>query len=112
LLSGHDFPKARMPPQACPVAPVADPDSGHALFMSPVESRVDARLEDRGRFEHHDTARRDRHFLTSLRVASDPLPFLAYHERSERGKLHGFAALETIGDFLEDQFDQARRLRA
>src|SRR4051794_32796231 len=44
---------------------------------------VDALLEDRRRLEHHDPARRDRHFLAGLRIAPDPLALLANHERTK-----------------------------
>ena len=67
-------------------------------------------IQDGGRFEHHDPSRRDRHFLARLGVAPDPLAPLAYHERSERGKLHRLTALETIGDLLKHQLDQRRAL--
>src|ERR1043166_3183299 len=82
------------------------------LLACAVVSRVDPRLEYRGRLEHHDAARRDRHFLAGLGIATDPLALLAYHERSERGKLHGFAALETIGKLFKHPFDQRRRFGA
>src|SRR5262245_37597559 len=61
---------------------------------------IDALLEDGGRLEHHHPARRDRHFLAGLRVAADALALLAHHVRAERGELHRFAALKTVGDFL------------
>src|SRR5271169_1485384 len=44
---------------------------------------VDPLLEDGGRLEHHDAARRDRDFLAGLRITPDTLALLAYHERSE-----------------------------
>src|SRR3954468_6853702 len=44
---------------------------------------VDALLQNRRRFEHHHTARRDRHFGTGLRVTSDTLTLLAHHKRTE-----------------------------
>src|SRR5215831_1162837 len=77
-----------------------------------IRDAVDALLQDGGRLEHHDPARRDRDFLAGLGIAADPLALLAYHERSERGKLHGFAALETIGNFFEHQLYQCGRLGA
>src|SRR4051812_46694402 len=43
---------------------------------------IDALLEDGRWLEHHDPARRDRHFLAGLRITSDPLTFLAHHERA------------------------------
>src|SRR5262245_9361544 len=77
-----------------------------------VAAAVDLLLEDRRGFEHHDAARRNRHFLAGLGIAADPLAFLADHERSERRKLHGLTALEAIGDFLENLFDKRGRFRA
>src|SRR5436309_208447 len=67
---------------------------------------VDALLENGRWLEHHDPARRDRHFLAGLRIAADPFALLAHHERSERGKLHRLAPLQTIRDLLQHHFDQ------
>ena len=72
---------------------------------------VDALLENRRRLEHHDTPRRNRHLGAGLRVASDTLTLLAHHERAERRQLHRLAFLQAIGDLLENQFDECRRLR-
>ena len=38
--------------------------------------RIDALLKDGGGFEHHDSAREDRHLLACLGVAPDRRPFL------------------------------------
>src|SRR4051812_38315291 len=75
-------------------------------------SAVDALLEDGRRLEHHDPARRDRHFLAGLRVAADPLALLANHERTKRGQLHRFASFEAGGDLPEHQFHQRSGFRA
>src|SRR6516164_615948 len=47
--------------------------------------RIDSLLEDCGWLEHHHPARRYRHFLAGLWVASNPLTFVAHDERAERG---------------------------
>src|SRR5215510_15382409 len=73
---------------------------------------VDALLENRRRLEHHHAARRDRHFFAGLGIAPDPLALLAHHERAERRELHRLAALKTIGDFLQDEFDERGRFGA
>src|SRR6185312_7730567 len=73
---------------------------------------IDALLENRRRLEHHDTTRRDWHFLAGLRVTSDALPLLAHHERAERRQLHGLATLQTVGNFLQYKFYERSRLAA
>ena len=77
-----------------------------------LQPEVTALLQNGGRLEHHDAARRNRNFLAGLRIAADPLAFFAHDKRSERRQFHGFAALKAIGDFLEHQFDQRSRFRA
>src|ERR1700690_189573 len=68
-------------------------------------------LEDRRRLEHHHPARRDRPFLAGLGIAPDALALLAHHEGAERGKLHGFATLQAVGDFFEHQLHERRGFR-
>src|SRR6516225_1902456 len=75
-----------------------------------IASRIDTLLEDGRRLEHHDTARRNRHFLAGLWIAADPLAFFAHDERAERRQFHGLAALETVGNFFEHEFDERRGL--
>src|SRR5215471_4830929 len=80
----------------------------HALRLlefgvATVRPGIDALLENSRRLEHHHAPRRDRHLLAGLRISADALTFLAHHERTEGRQLHRFAALETIGDFLENQ---------
>src|SRR5215468_380796 len=72
-------------------------------------THVDALLENRRRLEHHNPSRRDWHLCPGFGIAADTLPLLAHHEGAERRKLHGFAALEAVGDLLEHQFDERSR---
>src|SRR5258708_855372 len=83
-----------------------------ALFLLVVGIRVDALLEDGGRLEHHDPARRDRDLLAGLGIASDPLAFLAHHEGAEGRQLHVLAALDAVGNFLEHEVDKRSLFRA
>src|ERR1700722_2320586 len=69
---------------------------------------VDTLLENSRWLEYHDAPRRDWHFFAGLWVSTDALAFLAHHEGPKGRQLHCFAALKTIGDFLEKQFDQPR----
>src|SRR5215472_6575866 len=96
-----------MRPVPCP-PPLCSPPPLITLF-SCVGIGVDALLEDRGRLEHHHAPRRDRHFLAGLRITPNSLAFLAHHERAERRQLHRLATLETVGDFLQIEFDERRR---
>src|SRR6185503_20638479 len=60
-----------------PFLHVPSPNLKSALFAV-----VDPALHDVRWLEHHDTPRLDRHFLASLRVASDSAPFVPHDERS------------------------------
>src|SRR5262245_31477568 len=73
---------------------------------------IDALLEDGGRLEHHHPAWGDRHLFPGLRVATNPLPFLAHHERTERRQFHRLPPLEAVGDLLENQFHEGGRFGA
>src|SRR4051812_21013333 len=55
---------------------------------------VDPLLQDRGRLEHHDPARRDRHLGPRLRIAADTLALLAHHEGAERRQFHRLALFQ------------------
>src|ERR1700761_5759065 len=70
---------------------------------------VDALFENRRRFEHHHTPRRDRDFRAGLRITTDTLTFLANHEAAERGELHRLALLQAVGYLLQYQLDESRR---
>src|SRR5580700_10779542 len=76
--------------------------------LAAVRLRIDSLLEDSRRLEHHDPARRDRHFLAGLGIAADALAFLAHHERAERRQLHCFATFEAVRDFFEYKFYECR----
>src|SRR5690349_21840452 len=58
--------------------------------------------------EHHHAARRDRHLGAGLRIASDPLTFLAHHERAERRELHRLALLKAVGNLLQYKLYKCR----
>src|SRR5262249_40158399 len=73
---------------------------------------IDTLLEDSRRLEYHDAARGNRHFLAGLRIAADALAFFAHDERAERRQLYGLAALQAVGNFLEHELDERRRLGA
>src|SRR4030095_15823988 len=59
-----------------------------------------------------DLARIYRHFLTRLGVAPDALALGPHEEAAERGDLHVLAAGQGIGDLLEHDLHQVRRLVA
>lgn len=63
-------------------------------------------LEERGRFEHDDPARRDRHFVPGLWIAAHALPLLAHDEQAKRRQLYRFAALQALRDFFEHEFNE------
>src|ERR1700722_14273473 len=79
-----------------------------SLLAAAVRFRIDSLLEDSRRLEHHDPARRDRHFLAGLGIAADALALLAHHERAERRQFHRFATFEAVGDFLQHKFYECR----
>ena len=83
-----------------------------AAFRAAIRSGIDPLLEDSGGLEHHDPARRDRYFLAGLGIPADALTLLAHDERAERRQLHRFAALQTVGDLFENQFDEGSGFRA
>src|SRR5215472_2046969 len=80
--------------------------------MLAVGISVDSLLEDRGRLEHHDSARRDRYLLAGLGISPDPLPLFAYHKGAEGGQLHGLSPFQAIGDFLQHQLNERSRFGA
>ena len=82
------------------------------FLLAALRPRIDSLLEDGGRLEHHDPARRDRHFLAGPGIAADALAFLAHYERAERRQLHRLAALQAVGDLFENQFDEGSGFRA
>src|SRR5262245_50616827 len=96
-----------MRPVPCP-PPLCSPQPRITLF-SCVGIGVDALLEGRARVEHHPPPRRDRHFLAGLRTTPKYLAFLPHHERAERRQPHRLATLETVGDFLQNEFDERGR---
>src|SRR5689334_5572332 len=73
---------------------------------------VDALLENGRWLEHHHAPRRDWNFLAGLRITSDTLTFFTHHERAEGREFDRLAALQTVGDLLENQLDKRRRFRA
>src|SRR5215831_11153297 len=77
-----------------------------------IRDAVDALLQDGGRLEHHDPARRDRDFLAGLGIAADPLALLAHDEGAKGGKLYRLTPFQAVGNFAQDQFDERRRFRA
>src|SRR3954468_22983762 len=80
--------------------------SGNRLRRPGIELCIDALLENGRWLEHHDPPRRDRHFLTGLRIAADPFALLAHHEGTEGRELHRLAALKAVGDLLQHHFDE------
>src|SRR6185312_10521207 len=97
------------PKQATPeFDPNADtqPRNDGLAWFSGGGTVVDALLENRRRLEHHNAPWRNWHFLAGLGISPDALAFLAHDERTERGKLHRFPTLETVGDLLEHQLHQ------
>src|SRR6478672_820545 len=94
--------------------PNADTQPGNDSLtgFSDAGTVVDTLLENRRRLEHHNAPRRNWHFLAGLGITADALAFLAHDERTERGKLHGFAALKTVGDLFEHQLHQCSGFRA
>src|SRR5262245_2826917 len=94
--------------------PVTPTRAAPALLMlaTVFTTGVDALLEDGGWLEHHHPTRGDRYLFSGLRVATNPFPLLAHHERSERRQLHCLAPLEAVGDLLENQFHEGGRFGA
>src|SRR5579871_1707547 len=62
--------------------------------------------------ENEHPARRDRHFVTGLRIASHALTLVAHRERSEGGELDGFAARKRRTHFFQHVLDHLRGLIA
>jgi hypothetical protein len=66
-------------------------------------------LHDLARAEDQHAARRDRHFLAGLRVASDAAALVAHHEGAERRQLDPVARHHGLGDSVDDGLDQIGR---
>src|SRR4051812_45009735 len=62
--------------------------------------------------EGEHAARRDRHFDAGLRVAADPLAFVAKDEAAEAGDLHVVAVGQSGAHMVEDALDDPRRFGA
>ncbi|ENN85877.1 hypothetical protein RHSP_17726 [Rhizobium freirei PRF 81] len=61
--------------------------------------------------ESHDTPRRDRHFLTRLRISTDAFVFVAHLKRRERGKLYGLATHDGVANFIDHRLNELCRFR-
>src|SRR4029453_11793790 len=77
---------------------------------APDQTRVDAILHDVARPEYEHATRRDRNFLTRLRIASDALALLADAERAERRQLDRMSSGQAGRNLAKYQFHQLLRL--